>query len=86
MTKKLLLPLLAWHDQVLRSLDPCSNGPGFETTFRTAQGVRREVCQLSLIPCKKTKRITMSGLIEKKEQGRTAQLVYRFSEAFVLYT
>ena len=72
--------------RVVRSLDPCSKGPGFETMFRPVKKCEERISQLSVIPGKKAKGITSSGHIERKDQGRTARLVYLFSGPFVLST
>ncbi len=71
---------------MVRSLDPCSKGPGFETIFRPAVKSEERISQLSIIPGKKAKGITRCGHIERKDQGRTARLVYLFSGPFVLST
>ncbi len=71
---------------VVRSLDPCSKGPGFETTFRPVTKCEEIISHLSVTPGKKAKGITRCGPIERKDQGRTARLVYLFSGAFVLST
>ncbi len=68
------------------SLDPCSKGPGFEITFRPATKCEERISQLSVIPGKKAKGITRFGHIKRKDQGRTAQLVYLLSWPFVLGT
>ncbi len=70
--------------RVVRSLDPCSKGPGFETTFRPVIKCEERIGQLSVIPGKKAKGIRRCGHIERKDQGRTAQLVYLSSGLFVL--
>ncbi len=57
---------------MVRSLDPCSKGSGFETTFRPVIKCEERISQLSVIPGKKAKGITGCGNIEKKDQGRTA--------------
>ncbi len=54
--------------RVVRSLDPCSKGPQFETTFRPEE----RISQLSVYPGKKAKGITRCGHIKTKDQGRTA--------------
>ncbi len=62
------------HDgdgRVVRPLDPCSKGPGFEITFRPVIKCEEKISQLSVIPGKKSKGITRSGHIERKDQGRT---------------
>ncbi len=41
--------------QVVRSLDPCSKGPGFKTTFRPVTKCEERISQLSVIPAKKKK-------------------------------
>ena len=72
--------------RVVRSLDPCLKGPGFETTFRPVTKCEERISQLSVIPGKKAKGIMRCGHIERKDQGRTARLVYLFSGPFVLST
>ena len=42
--------------RVVRSLDPCSKSPGFETTFRPVTKCEERISQLSVIPAKKGKR------------------------------
>ena len=71
---------------MVKTLDPCSKGPGFETTFRPVIKCEERISQLSVIPGKKAKGITRCGHIERKDQGRTARLVYLFSGPFVLST
>ncbi len=58
--------------------------PGFETTFKPVTKSEERISQLSVISGKKVKGITRCGHIEKKDQGRTAQLIYLFSGPFVL--
>ena len=50
------------------SLDPYSNCPGFQTTVRPATKCEERISQLSVIPGKKAKGITMCGHIERKDQ------------------
>ncbi len=38
---------------VVGSLDPCSKGPGLETTFRLVSKCEERISQLSVIPGKK---------------------------------
>ena len=61
-----------------------SKGRGFETTFRPVTKCWERISQRSAIPGKKAKGITRCGHIERKDQGRTARLVYLFSGPFVL--
>ncbi len=70
--------------RVVRSLDPCSNGPRFETTFRPVTKCEERIRQLSVIPGKKAKGITRCGHIERKDQGCIARLVYLFSGPLML--
>ncbi len=35
---------------MVRSLDPCSKGPEFETTFRHVTKCQERICQLFVIP------------------------------------
>ncbi len=69
---------------MVRSLDPCSKGFGFETNIRPVKKCEERISQLSVMPGKKAKEITRCGHIERKDQGRTARLVYLFSGPFVL--
>ncbi len=69
---------------MVRSLDPCSKGSRFETTFRPVTKCEERTCQLSVIPGKKAKGITRCGHIEMKDHGRTALSVYLLSGPFVL--
>ena len=72
---------------MVRSFEPSSKGPRFETTFRPVTiNIEERICQLSVIPGKKAKGIMRCGHIERKDQGRTARLVYLFSGPFVLST
>ncbi len=71
---------------MVRSLDPGSKGPGFETTFRAVIKCEERISQLSVIPSKKANGITRFGHIERKYQGCNAQLVYLLSGPFVLST
>ncbi len=71
---------------MVRSLDPCSKGPGFETTFRPVIKCEERIGQLSVIPGKKAKGIMRYDHIDRKDQGRTARLVYLFSGPFLLST
>ncbi len=80
------LPLRRRDDRVVRSLDTCIKGPGFKTTFRPIKKCQERISQLSVIPGKRTKGIMSCGHIERKDQGRTARLVYLFSGPFVLST
>ncbi len=66
------------------SLVPCSRDPGFETTFRPVKMCEERISQLSVIPDKNAKGITRCGHTKRKDQGRTARLVYLFSGPFVL--
>ncbi len=63
-----------------------SKGPGFETAFRPVIKCEERISLLSVIPGKKAKGIRRCGQIERKDQGRTARLVYLFSGPFVLTT
>ncbi len=56
---------------MVRSVDPCSKGPGFETTFITVTKCEDKISQLSVIPGRKAKGIMRCGHIERKEQGHT---------------
>ncbi len=76
--------MYAGNGRVLRSLDPCSKGPWFETTFRIVKKCEERISQLSVISGKKAKGFTRCGHIKRKDQGSTAQLVYLFSGPFVL--
>ncbi len=71
--KDLRLTPCGWDVQVVRSLDPCSKGPRFETTFRPVIKCEERISQLSVIPGKKEKGITRCGHIERKDQVRTAR-------------
>ncbi len=71
---------------LVRSLDPGTKGPGFETTFRPVTKCEERISQISVIPGKKAKGIMRCGHIERKDQGCTARLVYLFSGPFVLST
>ncbi len=71
---------------VVLSLDLCLKDPGFKTTFRPVIKCEERISHLSVIPGKKAKGITRCGHIERKDQGRTARLVYLFSGPFVLST
>ncbi len=79
--------------RVDRSLDPCSNGRGFETIFRPASkcedrilGERREdrVVRGEFLFNSRAKGIMRCCHIERKDQGRTARLVYLSSVLFML--
>ena len=52
---------------MVRILDPCSKGPGFETTFRPVTKSEERISQFSVIPGKKAKGITRCGHIEWKD-------------------
>ncbi len=78
--------LISRDCRVVRSLDPCSKVPWFETTFRPVTKCEERISQLSVIASNKAKGITRYGHIERRDQGRTAQLVNEFSWLFVLST
>ncbi len=65
--------------RVVRSLDPWSKGPGFETTFRPVTKCEERISLLSVIPGEKATGITRCGHIERKDQGCTYRLVYLFN-------
>ncbi len=71
---------------VVTSLDSRFKDPGLETTFRPVPKCKERISQLSAIPAEKAKGITWCGHIERKDQGRTARLVYLFSGLFALCT
>ena len=58
---------------VVRSLNTCSQGWGFELRSRpVAKSARRVLAKLSVIPGKMVKGITRCGHIERKDHGRIA--------------
>ncbi len=81
-------PKYQWEqdDGMLTSLDPYSMDPRFETNFRPVIKCEQIISQLSVIPGKKAKGITRCCHVKRKDQGRTARLVYLFSGPFVLST
>ena len=68
---------------MVRSLDPYLKDLRFETTFRPATKCGERISQLSVILGKKAEGITRCGHIEKKDQGRTARLVYFFFDSIL---
>ena len=52
---------------MVRTLDTCSKGPGFVTTFRPVIKCEEKISQLSVIPGKKAKGIIRCGHIERKD-------------------
>ncbi len=65
--------------RVVRSLDPFSKYPVIETTLRPVPKNEKRICELSVIPGLKANGITRYGHIVRKDQDRTARLVYLFS-------
>ncbi len=70
--------------RAVRSLDFCSKGS--EPPSDLPQSVRRELVSSLFFKAKWAKGITRYGHIERKDQDRTARLVYLVSELFVLST
>ena len=62
-----------WDWRVVGSFDPCSKGPGFQTTHRPITKCVERICQPSVITGKKREGIKMSVHIERKDQGGTAR-------------
>ncbi len=70
-----------WSDHLTIVL----KGSGFKITFRPVTKCEERISQHSVIPGKKAKE-SRGVVIERKDQGRTARLVYLFSGPFVLST
>ncbi len=54
---------------MVRSFEPSSKGPRFETTFRPVTiNIEERICQLSVIPGNKAKGIRRCGHIERRHK------------------
>ncbi len=61
--------------QEVKSLHPCLKAPRIKSAFRPDTKSDEWICQLSVIPGKKSKDITRCAQIERKDQGYTVWLV-----------
>ena len=54
---------------MVRSIEPCSKGPGLETISRLVKKCEERICEISVIPGKKAKGVMRRGHIEREDQG-----------------
>ncbi len=71
---------------MVRSLQSCTKGRGLESIFKPVIKCEKRIGQLSVSPGKKAKVVTSCGHVERKDQCRTARLVYLLSGPYVLST
>ncbi len=58
---------VAGDGRLVRALDPCSKGPGFDASFRPVTKCEERISELSVIPGKKVKGIRRCGHIKRKD-------------------